>query len=119
MGDSGGPLYINTQKNPDTGEITGQTLAGLLSGSGIDNCGQHNIPNYWQRISEFLPWIKCVKRNAEENKTSRDVERACNQFVKRYTRECKKDESGIDIQTSCKQCEELNRRKTCFEEFLL
>ena len=30
MGDSGGPLYINTQKNPDTGEITGQTLAGLM-----------------------------------------------------------------------------------------
>ena len=111
MGDSGGPLYINTQKNPDTGEITGQTLAGLLSGSGIANCGSDNIPNYWQRISEFLPWIKCVKQNAEENKTHRDVERACNQFVKKYTRKCESDE-----EISCKLCERVNEKETCVEE---
>ena len=106
-------MYINTQKNPVTEEITGQTLAGLLSGSGIDNCGQHNIPNYWQRISEFLPWIKCVKRNAEGSKTRRDVERACNQFVKKYTRKCESDN------VNCKQCEKLNGKETCFEEIQL
>ena len=106
-------MYINTQKNPVTEEITGQTLAGLLSGSGIDNCGKYNIPNYWQRISEFLPWIKCVKRNAEENKSSRDVERACNRFVKKYTRKCESDN------VNCKQCENLNGKETCFEEIQL
>ena len=106
-------MYINTQKNPVTEEITGQTLAGLLSGSGIDNCGKYNIPNYWQRISEFLPWIKCVKRNAEENKSSRDVERACNRFVKKYTRKCETDN------VNCKQCEKLNGKETCFEEIQL
>ena len=85
-------------------------MAGLLSGSGVQSCGGDNIPNYWQRISEYLPWIKCVKQNAEENKTSRDVERACNQFVKRYTRKCESENFN------CKQCEELNREETCFEE---
>ena len=76
-------MYINEEKNEITGEVTGRTLAGTLSGSGTDFCGKVNIPNYWQRISEFLPWIKCVKKNAEFNKTTRDVERAYNQYVTR------------------------------------
>ena len=82
-GDSGGPLYINEQIDEITGELTGRTLAGTHSGSGTLTCGNLNIPSYYQRISEFLPWIKCVKKNAELNKTTRDVERACNQYVTR------------------------------------
>ena len=78
-------MYINQQIDESTGDLTGHTLAGSLSGSGTDTCGIANIPNYYQRISEFLPWIKCVKKNAELNKTTRDVERACNQFVARAT----------------------------------
>ena len=104
-------MYINTQKQSATGDIKGQTLAGLLSGSGVPSCGADNIPNYWQRISEYLPWIKCVKRNAEENKSSRDVERACNRFVKKYTRKCESEE-----EISCKHCETANGRETCVEE---
>ena len=84
-GDEGGPLYINTEKNDETGDIINQTLAGIYSGSGTNECGKVNVPNFWQRISEFLPWIKCVKKHAELNKTTRDVERACNQFVVRAT----------------------------------
>ena len=78
-------MYINEQKDEITGDLTGRTLAGSLSGSGTGSCGNKNIPNYYQRISEYLPWIKCVKKHAELNKTTRDVERACNQFVVRAT----------------------------------
>merc|ERR1712223_1834612 len=82
-GDSGGPLYINQQKN-DKNEITDQTLAGILAGSGRENCGTLDIYNYWIRVSEHLDWIKCVKKNAEENKTTRNIQRACNRFVKQF-----------------------------------
>ena len=78
-------MYINQQIDESTGDLIGRTLAGSLSGSGTDFCGKKYIPNYYQRISEFLPWIKCVKKHAELNKTTRDVERACNQFVVRAT----------------------------------
>ena len=78
-------MYINQQVDESTGDLTGRTLAGSLSGSGTGSCGNKNIPNYYQRISEFLPWIKCVKKHAELNKTTRDVERACNKFVVRAT----------------------------------
>ena len=84
-GDSGGPIYINEQIEESTGDLTGRTLAGTFSGSGTNACGNLNIPGYYQRISEFLPWIKCVKKHAELNKTTRNVERACNQFVIRAT----------------------------------
>ena len=78
-------MYINQQIDVSNGGLSGRTLAGLLSGSGTSSCGNLNIPNYYQRISEFLPWIKCVKKNAELNKTTRDVERACNKIVVRAT----------------------------------
>ena len=90
-GDEGSPLYINAEINDKTGDINKRTLAGIYSGSGTKECGKKNVPNYWQRVSEFLPWIKCVKKHAELNKTTRDVERACNQFVVRATSfECPK-----------------------------
>ena len=88
-------------------------MAGILSGSGVNNCGTKDIYNYWIRVSEHLPWIKCVKKNAEENKTTRDIERACNKFIKRFVRKCEKDESGEDIQTKCKQCEIFDRKEVC------
>ena len=75
-GDEGGPLYINTKINDQTGDINGQTLAGIFSGSGKYECGKAEI-NYFQRVSEFLPWIKCVKRNAEENKATEEIEKEC------------------------------------------
>ena len=75
-GDEGGPLYINTKINGTTGDINGQTLAGIFSGSGEYECGKAEI-NYFQRVSEFLPWIKCVKRNAEENITTEEIEKEC------------------------------------------
>ena len=80
-------MYINQQVDESTGDLIGLTLAGSLSGSGTGTCGNAdaNIPSYYQRISEFLPWIKCVKKHAELNKTTRDVERACNQYVVRAT----------------------------------
>ena len=75
-GDEGGPLYINTKIDNQTGDINGRTLAGIFSGSGEFKCGKSEI-NYWQRVSEFLPWIKCVKRIAEENKATEEIEKEC------------------------------------------
>ena len=75
-GDEGGPLYINTKINDQTGDINGRTLAGIFSGSGEYECGKSEI-NYFQRVSEFLPWIKCVKRYAEENKPTEEFEKEC------------------------------------------
>ena len=94
-------------------------MAGILSGSGVNNCGTKDIYNYWIRVSEHLPWIKCVKKNAEENKSTRNIQRACNKSVKKFTRKCEteKDDDGnnikdkkgknIDDQNSCKQCEKM------------
>ena len=116
MGDSGGPLFINRQLN-EKNEITGQTLAGILSGSGTLNCGSKNIYNYWIRVSEHLDWIKCVKKNAEENKSTRNIQRACNKSVKKFTRKCEKDKEGNIIQESCKQCERKGLEKeVCVKE---
>ena len=117
-GDSGGPLYINQQLNDTTNEITGQTLAGILSGSGTSNCGSKNIYNYWIRVSEHLDWIKCVKKNAEENKSTRNIQRACNKSVKSFTRKyCKtKNVDGKEIK-SCEQCERKGLEKEiCVKE---
>ena len=98
-------------------EITGQTLAGILSGGGVTNCGKLDIYNYWIRVSEHLDWIKCVKKNAEENKTTRNIQRACNRFVKQFNRRCEKDEKGNIIQESCEQCERKGlRREVCVKE---
>ena len=46
-GDEGGPLYINTKIDNQTGDINGRTLAGIFSGSGEYKCGKSEI-NYWQ-----------------------------------------------------------------------
>ena len=69
-------MYINTKIDNQTGDINGRTLAGIFSGSGEYECGKSEV-NYWQRVSEFLPWIKCVKRNAEENKPTEGIEKEC------------------------------------------
>ena len=81
-GDEGGPLYINAKTNDANGDINNQTLAGIFSGSGKYECGKAEI-NYFQRVSEFLPWIKCVKRNAEENKATEEIEKECESEIKR------------------------------------
>ena len=73
-------MYINRKIN-DAGDINNQTLAGIFSGSGTKECGKKNVPNYWQRVSEFLPWIKCVKRLAEENKASEEIEKDCKKNI--------------------------------------
>ena len=104
-------------------------MAGILSGSGTKNCGEKDIYNYWIRVSEHLPWIKCVQKNANENKTTRDVERACHKFIKKFYRRCetekdedgnnKKDESGKDIliQDTCQQCERIGwGEEVCVKE---
>ena len=92
-------------------------MAGILSGGGTTNCGKEDIYNYWIRVSEHLPWIKCVQRNANENETTRDIERACNQFIKQFNRKCEKDENGNDIQNSCKQCERFGlEEEVCVPE---
>ena len=49
MGDSGGPLYINGKIDDTTGELSGQTLAGIHSGA--LGCGHRNAPAWWQRVS--------------------------------------------------------------------
>ena len=86
-GDEGGPLYINTKINDNTGDINGRTLAGIFSGSGKYECGK-SVINYWQRISEFLPWIKCVKRNAEENKPTEEIEKECESEINSSRDKC-------------------------------
>ena len=78
QGDSGGPLYINT-KVQTNGDITGQTLAGIHSGA--QGCGRKNYTQWWQRVSSFLPWIKCIKKYAELNKFTQDVEKICLRIV--------------------------------------
>ena len=69
-------MYINAKIDDKTGDINDRTLAGIFSGSGEYECGKSEI-NYWQRISEFLPWIKCVKRNAEDNKAKEEIQKEC------------------------------------------
>ena len=92
-------------------------MAGLYTGSGVSNCGKLDIYSYWIRVSEHLPWIKCIKKNAEENKTTTEVEKACEKFVKKFDRKCEKDENGSDIQNSCKQCEKIGSgEEVCIEE---
>ena len=86
-GDEGGPLYINAKINDNTGDINNRTLAGIFSGSGKYDCGKSEI-NYWQRVSEFLPWIKCVKRNAEENKPTEEFEKECASEINSSRNKC-------------------------------
>jgi len=86
-GDEGGPLYINAKIDDKTGDIIDQTLAGIYSGSGKYECGKSEI-NYWQRISEFLPWIKCVKRNAEVNKPTELIAKECESKINSSPDKC-------------------------------
>ena len=95
-------------------------MAGILSGGGTTNCGKEDIYNYWIRVSEHLPWIKCVQKNANENETTRDIERACNGFIKQFNRKyCKyeKNEKGEVIANSCEQCEKIGlEEEVCVPE---
>ena len=90
-GDEGSPLYINAEINDKTGDINKRTLAGIYSGSGTKECGKKNVPNYWQRVSEFLPWIKCIKRLAEENKASEEIEKECKFYINSSQPKCMVD----------------------------
>ena len=94
-GDEGGPLYINTKIDNQTGDINGRTLAGIFSGSGEYKCGKSEI-NYWQRVSAFLPWIKCVKRIAEENKATEEIEKECESEINSSRDKCSRWSQNLE-----------------------
>ena len=77
-GDSGGPLYIDTVYDDD--EFRGQTLAGIHSGGG-GGCGHENFPNWWTRVATYVPWILCVKANAEKNLSKIQIWRHCYHYT--------------------------------------
>ena len=81
QGDSGGPLFIDTKTNEVNGD-KGRTLIGILSGG--QACGRENVTNWWQRVSSFLHWIKCIKNQATKNKSTKEIGNICAEFVKEF-----------------------------------
>merc|ERR1719510_794322 len=63
-GDAGAPLYINEEIDSN-GDISGRTLAAIFSGS--KTCGSTLEPQFWNRISTHLEWIKCTSKIAGAN----------------------------------------------------
>merc|ERR1711953_1292469 len=52
--------------------------------SGALGSGFRNAPAWWQRVSSFAPWIKCIKENAEKGLSHITVTRKCIKLVKRF-----------------------------------
>ena len=51
----------------------------------------------WQRASDFLPWIKCVKRLAEENKASEEIEKECKFYLNSSQPKCMVDKRILKV----------------------
>ena len=78
---SASPLFVDTKTEGENGD-KGRTLIGILSGG--QACGRENVTNWWQRVSSFVPWIKCIKNQATKNKSTKEIGKICAEFVKDF-----------------------------------